>query len=97
MYERWQDLFGSCEDEEEMKILILIFISLFFINCASLQKFETEIVKSDGEIIIIKSKSDALVKYKDGNEEVEVDNRGRPSFLETILGGWLIRGDRSRN
>lgn len=78
------------------KLFVCAMMLLFLVSCASTNKIETEIIKSDGAVVIIKSKSDALVKYKDKNEEVEVDNRGRPSFLETILGGWILKGDRDK-
>ena len=80
----------------KIKLFICVMALAFLVSCASMNKIETEIIKSDGEIVIIKSKSDALVKYKDKNEEVEVDNRGRVGFLEQILGGFIISRDRRK-
>ncbi len=80
----------------KIKLFICVMALAFLVSCASMNKIETEIIKSDGEIVIIKSKSDALVKYKDKNEEVEVDNRGRMGFFEQLLGAWAVKGDRRK-
>jgi hypothetical protein len=45
----------------------------------------TEIIKEDGSVIIIKSKPDALVEYKEGGKEYRVDNRGKAGILEDIM------------
>jgi hypothetical protein len=48
-------------------------------------------VLRDGKpVYTIKSQSDALVTYKHGDEEVTVDNRGRPSFIEQVFGAALF-------
>ena len=72
-----------------LSLLVVIVVS----GCASLNTVKTEITMPDGQTYAVRSKADALVKCKDNCKEMEVDNRGRPSFLETLLSGWIMRGN----
>lgn len=50
---------------------------------------KTEIIEPDGDIFIVKSKSDSLVVVKNNGHEITVDNRGKPNIFESLL-GWLL-------
>ncbi|KKM89777.1 hypothetical protein LCGC14_1245300 [marine sediment metagenome] len=80
----------------KIKLLVCIIALAFLVSCASIAMVETEIIRSDGKTIIIKSKSDARVLYEAKDDKAEVDNRGKPSFLETIFSGWVLKGDRRK-
>lgn len=60
---------------------------LFFSGCMT----TTEIIKEDGSVIIIKSKPDALVEYKEEGKEYRVDNRGKAGILEDIVKMWSLK------
>ena len=66
--------------------IFLIFLLCFF-GCT----IKTEIIKEDGSIIIIKSKPNALVEYKEDGKEYKVDNRGKAGILEDIMKMWSLK------
>lgn len=73
-----------------MKILSIICFAFFLVSCST----TTEIFKGDEVIWTVKSKSDALVSYKKGDdEEFVVDNRGTPSFIETVFSTLFMKTD----
>lgn len=59
----------------------ILIISSGIVSCT----IKTEIIKDDGSIYIVKSKSDSMVKVEEKDMIVIVDNRGRPSFLEQLI------------
>jgi len=69
-----------------IKILTVAMTALLLSGC-SLMNVKTTITDPGGKVWTVESKSDALcsIKQKDGTEIV-VDNRGRPSVLETAFG-----------
>ena len=69
-----------------MNLRLLVFI-LMLSGCM----VKTEIIKDDGSIVIIKSKPNALVEYKDGEKEYKVDNRGKAGILEDIMKMWSLK------
>ena len=73
-----------------MKILLTLIVSIMFIGCATTS---TSVQWYDGNNITIKSSSDARVVYTKGNETVEVDNRGRPGFIEQVFGAILLKSE----
>ena len=52
---------------------------------------KTEIIKEDGSMIVIKSKKDALVEYKEEGKAYKVDNRGKTGIMEDILKMWSLK------
>ena len=52
---------------------------------------KTQIIEPDGNIYIIKSKSDALIIMKSAEREITVDNRGKPNIFESLLGWFLLK------
>jgi len=72
-----------------VKPILLIVCLAFLVGCAQ----TTEIFKGDEKIYTVKSKSDAVVSYKNGSEEVVVNNQGRPSFMETVFGTIFMQTD----
>jgi len=73
-----------------MKLSVLLFMLLLCIGCAGVK---TSVLWHDGQEIVVNSKSDAKVVYKKGDESIEVDNRGRPGFIEQVFGAMLLRTD----
>jgi len=78
-----------------MKRLILL-LCVLLIGCAGFGYVKTEIISGSGTILYtVKSKSDALVEFEDQNAKVKfkVDNKGRASVWETILGIMVTKPD----
>jgi hypothetical protein len=69
-----------------MKVLLVIILTMSLMGCSSLLNVRTTIEDPDGRIWKVESKSDALVQVKSKDAELVVDNRGRPSVLETMIG-----------
>lgn len=67
------------------KSIICIFIIALLSGC-SLVPITTTVITPLGDIYTVKSKSDALVEFQDGNKKLIVDNRGRPGMIEQALG-----------
>ncbi len=70
----------------------LIIVSMLLMGCSGLGNVKSTVVWEDGSVVEVNSKSDAIVTAKKGDDEIMVDNRGRPSFIETVLGAFLLRG-----
>ena len=51
----------------------------------------TEIIRGDDVIWTVNSKSDAIVTYKKGDEEISVNNQGAPNTLDKIMDVLLFR------
>ena len=64
----------------------LIIVSVFLLIGCSVLNITTKIETPTGEVYTVNSKSDALVTYKRGDTAVTVDNRGRMSAFESVLG-----------
>lgn len=73
---------------ENMKWFVLSLIVLF--SGCSLIKATTEITTADGKVYKVVSGSDSLVTFEDGSLKIIANNQGKPSFLETLLGGLII-------
>lgn len=84
--------------------LIVLCAMVLFCSCASVSKkienagqVETTISKTSNQkgepIWTVESKSDALVTAKTEEMDLTVDNRGKPSVWETILGLMFSRTD----
>lgn len=70
-----------------MKLLLVIMLCLFLTGCGGmLGNVKTTIEDPEGKIWSIKSKSDALVQIKKDGVEITVDNKGRMSAFEAIMG-----------
>jgi len=61
------------------------------VSGCGLMNVKTEITDPDGKTWTVNSKSDALVQIKTKDTEATVDNRGRPSTMENILGLALTK------
>lgn len=70
-----------------MKNILLIIAILFFLGCST----KTQFIESDGSIFTIKSGADSLVIMKDKEQEITVDNRGKPNIFESLLGWMLLK------
>lgn len=68
-----------------MKTTLLIVTLFLLYGCT----VKTEIIKPNGDIYIIKSKADALVVMKSGDEEFTIDNRGQPNIFQSFL-SWIL-------
>ena len=68
---------------------------LFYSGCATGSSKATVILPmDDSREYVILSKSDALVEFEKnekGEIKMKVDNRGRPSLLEKLM-GWMFIG-----
>lgn len=69
-----------------MKLIPMLILMLFLTGCASWGNVKTTITDPNSQIWVIESRSDALVHVKSGEVEIIVDNRGRMSAFEAILG-----------
>ena len=73
-----------------MRIFISIIILLNLLGC-SLYKATSTITTPNNDVYTVVSGSDAIVEFKKGDIVIVADNRGRPSFLETILSALVLR------
>ena len=71
---------------KKIKLLIICFI-FSLVACST----TTEILKGDEVIWTVKSKSDAIVTYKKGDEEFSVNNQGAPSTIDKIFDVLMLR------
>lgn len=77
-----------------MKLLSAIILCLFLTGCSVLStNVKTNIKDPEGKIWTIESKSDALVQIKKDGVEITVDNRGRMSAFEAIMGIVMTKTD----
>ena len=67
-------------------ILLLSLTMLCLTGCASWGNVTTTITDPNNQVWMVESRSDALVHVKSGEVEIIVDNRGRMSAFEAILG-----------
>jgi len=77
------------------KLLLLIVVAVFLITSmgCSLMNVKTEIKDPDGKIWKISSKSDAVVSIKTKDAEIVVNNKGRMSAFESVLGIAMTNTD----
>jgi len=75
--------------DKTMKWIIIITL-LFTIGCASVK---TTITNPQGEVWIVQSKKDALVKLEKEGVKIEVDNRGKLGLFENLLGIIFMKTD----
>ena len=72
------------------RIAIALILILFVAGCGgTFGNVKTEIISGTGDVLYtVNSKSDALVSYDDQEKKIKftVDNKGRASVWETILG-----------
>ena len=71
------------------KILSLVIITIFFLGCSTV----TTIELPEGDLIKVKSKNGSLVRVSRADTKIEVDKRGRASFLEQIISMMFIKSD----
>lgn len=69
-------------------LLIFVLCLLTLTGCAVTTALQTP----TGDVYIVISKSDAVVSLKQGDMEIVVDNRGRPTFLEAFFSVLIMKG-----
>ena len=69
-----------------MKSIFIILTMLCLTGCAAWGNVTTTITDPNNQVWMVESRSDALVHVKSGEVEIIVDNRGRMSAFEAILG-----------
>lgn len=67
-----------------------IILLVLTIGCASVK---TTITNPQGEIWIVQSKKDALVKLEKKDIKIEVDNRGKLGLFENLMGIIFMKTD----
>jgi len=77
---------------DTMKLIPIIILGLLLSAC-TLMNVKTEITAPDGKVWEISSKSDAVVSIKTKDTEIVVDNKGRMSVFESILGIAMTNTD----
>lgn len=74
-----------------MKLLLMLIIILGMVGCAASVK--TVVVDPDGKEWTMWSQDDARVALTQTDQVFEVDNRGRPSWIEGLLQFALTKPD----
>ncbi len=79
--------------------IVAIFIMLIGLSGCQLLSgnVKTTVTWEDGSEVKVSSKSDAIVTMEKDGEKLTVDNRGRPGFIEQIVGAFLVKPDSSRS
>ena len=72
-----------------MKKISLAIVALLFLGCST----TTTIELPEGDMITIKSKTGSLVRVSRAETKIEVDNRGRASFLEQLVSMMFMKSD----
>lgn len=75
---------------------LTLLLCILLIGCVGLGTVKTEIKSGSNDVLYtVKSKSDALVEFEDANKKIKlkVDNKGRQSVWETILGIMVSKPD----
>lgn len=67
----------------------LIVTIILTVGCSA----KMTITDPDGRIWKIVSKKNALVKYKDPNVDITVDNRGKLGVVESVFGVLMLKTD----
>jgi len=75
-----------------MKLISIIVLALFLSGC-SLMNVKTTIMDPSGKVWTVSSKSDAVVSIKTKDVEVVVNNKGRMSAFESVLGIAMTNTD----
>lgn len=73
------------------QLLVCCLLAGFLTFGCSMLRVTTTIKTPGGQMYVVKSKSDALVELSKDGVKVIVDNRGRPSFLETFFSTLIMR------
>lgn len=68
----------------------LLLPALFCCSCATWGSREATVLLPNGNRYVVTCQSDGQLKYKQGEVSIEVDNRGRPSFIEQVLGTAVL-------
>jgi len=74
-------------------ILTALFLSTLFLSGCSMLNVKTTITDPNGLVWAVSSKSDALVQIKKTDTEITIDNRGRMSAFEAIMGTVMTNTD----
>jgi hypothetical protein len=68
-------------------VVIVIIVLLAMAACTT----KTTITEPGGAQYIVEGKSDALVTYEEAGRKVVVDNRGKRSLFEDLIGVFTLR------
>jgi hypothetical protein len=72
---------------KDKTIVFLMVFCLAVMSCA----VKTTITEPSGEQFVVESKSDGFVTYEEAGRKVIVDNRGKRSLLEDLMGIFTLR------
>ena len=72
-----------------MKNLSLCLMAIFFLGCSTI----TTIELPEGDMVTVRSRNGSLVKVSRAGTEIEVDKRGRASFLEQVISMMVVNTD----
>ena len=75
--------------KEKMKQILFVLIVISLFGCTT----TTTIELPDGDLIKVTSRKGSLVRVERKQTKVEVDNRGRASFLEQIISMIFMKSD----
>lgn len=67
-----------------MRNFLKLTVILLLLPSCALIPTKTTITMPNEEVYVVKSKSDALVVLKQGDTEMTVDNRGKPTLIEQL-------------
>ena len=67
----------------------IVLIVVLLVGCST----TTTIKLPEGDTVEVKSRNGSLVRVKRNNVQVEVDKRGRASFIEQLISMMFIKSD----
>jgi len=83
-----------------MKIITILLLILSVSGCSNFLDSETKVITPNGEVIAVIAQSDSRVIYEkkeNGMIKLEVDNRGKSSFISDLLGLMFMKSPRPAN
>jgi hypothetical protein len=75
------------ESNVAVTIIALAIIGYFLMSCST----TTTITDQAGQSYKVESKHDAIVTHEKDGQKVTVDNRGKRSLFEDIMGAYMLR------
>ena len=70
---------------KKIQLAIIIALSCLMAGCATKTTFEMP----DGKLFTVKTKSDGVATFTQGDVSMSVDNRGRPTVFESMVGALI--------
>ena len=72
-----------------MRKTSICMIAILLFGCSTV----TTIELPEGDLITVKSRRNSLVRMSSGEMKFEIDNRGKPTFIEQLLSMMVVNGD----